>query len=704
MKIELPSMERMSQTGSGLLRIIQNNDIPLMDLFIREGFQNSLDAACTNKKEPVKIDVIYDDFNVRGFANQLEGIEDDLLAKNVDSTKYLAIRDSNTTGLTGPMVDEDITTNDYGNLYSLVYGISKPKSTEGAGGSWGLGKTSFFKIGNGLVIYYSRIELSRYNYQSRLVVTLVEDEKSNSTILPRKKNQPSQGLAWWGEFHKPGRTKPITDERKIEEILGYFDFPLYTDEETGTAVIIPFVDEENLLKSHVRQQKSEESVSLEDLPYWYNEVESFLEKSIQRWYFPRLENPLYQGKYFELSINGEKFNKEDIEPIFKIMTDLYNVANPMGPNRSLKGSLFYPDLKYSKENITTHNFLENPSIGNLAYVKVDKKTLQETIPNNLPNAYLMTDSFNYSEGSNSPIIAYTRRPGMIVSYETEGIWLRGVEPTLPDEYILAIFVLNSPNRINKNQIADDKSIKTIEDYIRAGEKADHAEWGDIPEKLTSVVHVIRRITTNVSNKLSSKFNVKKVLYEGETKSILSGKYGQFLLPQSNFGKRATKKASKSKPSTISQRRAKPSFNVDSSNVEYTSDGIRMPFTIKSNKKSLVGFEIELLVVTEAGNIGAVSFEETGLDYPFELITANMELKYKNSTKLLNYNSSKEFSNDTASIHPLTTKNNAIFGFELRFFEPKEIDLDGVLTIDTYDKNIQLFVNCVFNELEDEDNE
>ena len=56
MKIEIAKHERMSESGSSLLRLIQNQDTPLLDLFVRESIQNSLDAA-KNSNLPVKVEI-----------------------------------------------------------------------------------------------------------------------------------------------------------------------------------------------------------------------------------------------------------------------------------------------------------------------------------------------------------------------------------------------------------------------------------------------------------------------------------------------------------------------------------------------------------------------------------------------------------------------------------------------------------------------
>ena len=77
MKIELAKIERMSQTGSSLLRLMQNNHMPILDLFIRESIQNSSDAA-KDGTDHVKIDLISGEFNSLELSKEFEGAEDRL--------------------------------------------------------------------------------------------------------------------------------------------------------------------------------------------------------------------------------------------------------------------------------------------------------------------------------------------------------------------------------------------------------------------------------------------------------------------------------------------------------------------------------------------------------------------------------------------------------------------------------------------------
>ena len=137
MKIEIAEPGRMTQSGSSLLKLIQNNNMPILDLLVRESIQNSLDA--NNEKDPyVTVEFFTGEFNKLALNDELEGIKDSLNQKYwKNEYKYIAIRDSNTVGLTGKMHYDEVTDNQYGNLLKLIYEISKPQETEGAGGSWG---------------------------------------------------------------------------------------------------------------------------------------------------------------------------------------------------------------------------------------------------------------------------------------------------------------------------------------------------------------------------------------------------------------------------------------------------------------------------------------------------------------------------------------------------------------------------------------
>lgn len=184
MKIEIAEPGRMTQSGSSLLKLIQNNNMPILDLLVRESIQNSLDAK-NEKDSYVTVEFLTGEFNKISLNRELEGITDSLNKKYwKNEYKYIAVRDSNTVGLTGKLHYDEVTDNQYGNLLKLIYEISKPQEAEGAGGSWGLGKTIYFRVGIGLVIYYSRIINEQEQYESRLAATLVENEMETDSLIP----------------------------------------------------------------------------------------------------------------------------------------------------------------------------------------------------------------------------------------------------------------------------------------------------------------------------------------------------------------------------------------------------------------------------------------------------------------------------------------------------------------------------------------
>lgn len=290
MKIEIAEHGRMTESGSSLLRLIQNQDMPLLDLLVRESVQNSLDAL-TGQAEKVNVDISVGEFKATELNRHFEKIENGLNRRYAvanGKAKFISVRDSNTVGLTGPVRYSEVKNNDFGHLLKLVYEICKPQSNEGAGGSWGLGKTIYFRLGIGLVIYYSRI-YQNGTYQSRLAACLVENENKPGSLIPYGAGV-KRGIAWWGK--KDGimsnDTIPLDNEVEIEKILRVFGIKPYAKKETGTTIIIPYINESELLNEVYATNEP-----AENKPYWANSVPEYLKIALQRWYAPRLLNTSY---------------------------------------------------------------------------------------------------------------------------------------------------------------------------------------------------------------------------------------------------------------------------------------------------------------------------------------------------------------------------------------------------------------------------
>ena len=62
LSVDIAKVDRMAQSGSSLLRLIQNDELPILDLLVRESLQNSLDAK-NSRSSHVNIDL-----SIKGFS------------------------------------------------------------------------------------------------------------------------------------------------------------------------------------------------------------------------------------------------------------------------------------------------------------------------------------------------------------------------------------------------------------------------------------------------------------------------------------------------------------------------------------------------------------------------------------------------------------------------------------------------------------
>lgn len=519
---QLDPTANMGQVGSSVLRAIQNNSDPLIDLFIRESIQNSLDAGDKNVSVPyVSVDFIVKEFKSNELNLSLEGMSDILNDRFPDEYyKFIAVKDTNTTGLTGPLKRSEVRDNKYGNLQKLVYHVGKPQEELGAGGSWGYGKTLYYRISQiGLVIYYSRIKKEDGKYESRLCAVMCEDEKSEAAMLPpNDKNNNKSGIAWWGDIDDELNTCPITDENKILEFLKIFGITPYVNDEVGTIVIIPYINEQALLNENT----VELSLDFGDDSFLNTEKLSLEEEfrvAIQRWYSPRLNNPQYQSyyekngkivKYLKASINGDEITIDQMSPIFKCIQELYNSA-----------------IKKMDDEVTPNEIINtevisyyDKRVGVFAYTLIKKEDLTVNVKS--PYSFLNIDHDNKQD--NIPIVCMTRQPGMIVEYNPSS-W-SNLPVTHEEDIIVALFVLDSTQILS---FPDDQYKIELEEYVRQSECADHLGWQDHAIKdYSRRIRCIGKITNHCCNILNEKFSIKKENEDAKTLSGLSVLLGKIL--------------------------------------------------------------------------------------------------------------------------------------------------------------------------------
>lgn len=611
MRIEIAREGRMDMSGKGLLRAIQNDNMPLLDLFVRESVQNSLDAYRKDSE------VVFVDFGVREFNNEdlaceLEGIRNNLLEQYSNKEcKYLFVRDRGTEGLTGPLHFTEHEAGEKRNLLKLVYEIAKPQESKDSGGSWGYGKTIYFRMGIGLVIYYSRVKTDNGRYQSRLAACLVEDENKRDALLKNPELNSRRGLAWWGkEYHfKSGSieetgTIPETSEEKISNILSIFGFEEFSEDETGTAIIIPYINEDSLLRNNI-------STDSRMIVPWSKSISEYIKIAVQRWYIGRLNNPIYstiqKQPWLRVAINGIGLSKLEISEPFAKIQELYNMALT-----GAKG-----DKDFFCEPIKLRNYFEREVAGHIAYKMFSPEEMGMNPPINNPSPFIFVKNENgqddYKDGD--IILTYFRKPGMAVTYDTCGEWVNRIKCNNENtgNILIAVFVLNSGNRFKNDAI---KELETIEDYFRASEKADHAAWFDINVNDVNP-RLLNKIQQGVRKRINETYK-EPITTTEEKSSSLSKMFGEFLLPPQGFGKRAcrvTKGSEKYSEGILGQRR-NVRLTVKQQEAQMKNRILTLPI-IMEIERPVDNVILTLEVAADGNSIPIAHWEEkTGIEVPF----------------------------------------------------------------------------------------
>ena len=680
MDIEIALPGKMSESGSSLLKLIQNNSTPTIDLLVRESIQNSLDAYDENSENKfVEVQFNIGEFESYNLCKQLKGITANLKHKFPNSTyKYLSIRDLHTVGLTGELKYDNVKNNEYGNLIKLVYEISKPQQNEGAGGFWGLGKTIYFRVGIGLVLYYSRIKNTNGKYESRLAATLIEDENSNDSMIPLYQNKNKRGIAWWGEKIAENTTCPITDENEIRAILDIFNIPTYVSDETGTTVIIPYIDEQQLVKSN--------QIEYDDINrYWLKDLESYFKIAIQKWYAPRLNNSKYEyGKFLRVKINGKCIKNDGMEPVFRIVQSLYKQATT-----GEKAEYFIDNnIESYVEDINLRGLNKGQMAGRIAYVKVNKKQLWMVQPENKPSPYMYLNLPLTSNERNKPIICFTRKPGMIVSYEQMGPWVDGIPSVDGDEFIIGVFKLNSKNEY---KLKNTKKL-LLEEYARRSENADHISWCDYSIDNDNV-NIVFKIQKQVKTKISKRFLENESQNVETFNSGLGKLLGDTLLPPEDFGKKPSSKKSKNGGGSGKQiqNHKKATFTVNGAAVKYLKNGMQIPMSLKTKSGFSTG-TIEMSIDSSIKTITIPEWEESLNKSSYSMqnvqIIVDKVDNTENRSKLVLNEKNRNKSNEFLNAKLVFTKKNTGYIVEIDCLKKCKLEMSIYLDINVNGKNLK----------------
>ena len=633
-------------------RGLQDHGRPILDSLVREAIQNSLDAASNDCTDGfVEVDFDTKDFEISRLTQHLEGLECINNRPNIPN-RYLAIRDKNTKGLTGNFFDEK------SNLKKLVASYMQNQEQSGAGGSCGQGKTLYFRLGLGLVLFYSRILVGPGKYESLIYAVLIQDPDptSKKTIFPNINGSNPKGIVVWGKpiEGRHGEVQETRDEATINNILEALNYSPFSGEETGTAVIIPFINEEKLLNSNREQDDSR--------PYWQNDINDYIRVAVQRWYSARLNNLMYPkffygNKWLKVRINGELLNSDYEKNFCKVLRHLYNKASSanVGKQDSIYSDYPFEDYVTEVKEIRMNNIDDNV-IGHLAYTIIPRSDLDSDY-----NTFYSYIDINAEHGT--PIVTYCRKPGMNISYEKTEPWVPNIK-LAEDDYLIAYFVLKSSAKV---KVARNL---TIEDYIRDGEQATHDNWYDIeiqeeygPTKQCkqSFVRILSgkikdEIKEAISPSLASTAQRKKIDGLGDL-------FGKVFLK--NFlNSKSGRAVDASKKNILGSKRSKSAKNVSQNiHVSYSTDGdVIIDITLKTSKqRKSRGCDVEFNILSASGKLSFDQWhKEVDSPLPFKLVSIDYNL-----TKI---DDLKTNDNDLLNINKLYSSANCLYGISLRFVD------------------------------------
>lgn len=674
MDLELYKAEKLNQKGSSLRKSIQNNNTPILDLLVREALQNSLDAKDSVKTHKyVNVDFTVGDFDRKAMERELPGV---CFSGKDWGKRFIAVRDSYTNGLTGDYEDKS------SNLFKLVYGIMEAQQAAGAGGSWGIGKTIYFRVGTGLVIYYSRVKCGDH-YESLLAADFVEDETGRDAILPPV-DGVRYGIAFWGKMIRgKDSVKETRDERTIGRMLEAFGLEPFENDTTGTVIIIPYINEEALLKDNVT---IDDEGAAYDSPWWMDNVPDFIRISVQRWYSARLANRKYIGKYLNVSVNGMPITKRDMEPFFKLTQALYNKAALTIANSEDAETVSFPDTEIFCEEIRVNKQIYPNEAGRIAFAKVSREQLGMVSPDNNPSPYVYVKSSYDEDDFGKPIIMYCRKPGMVVSYEIKDSgWVSGIPDTGEGEFLVGFFVLNSDPLLQ-----DIDSEMTLEEYVRKTEKADHCAWEDCALG-TVKPYILAKIKRNVARKVAAAYEAPVEEDDKSEDSGLGTLLGRILLPPEGFGRRPSQTPAR-EPGTESttHRNIRYTYFVS----EFTPDGIVVSLRASTGKRSASSFGFEFKMDSVTGPISAATWEEEMcLDLPFVLENVGLTVNRLDGKRLGTehlVNEPGESSFGQLELQGITSGKGSWHGLSAMFADgaSHQFDVDLTLTVSVARKDVK----------------
>lgn len=623
-----------SSYGSGALKALQNDHIPEVDLLVRESIQNSSDASLSEPYNSFYVNFNYSKFKparLNAILEDITGILDNKFPD--DEADYLEIRDMKTSGLTGKTKVSEIDPLDHGNFFKLVFDTGKEQTNNDggkAGGSWGYGKSVYFRVGIGLVIFYSHIK-TETGYESRLIAALVEREGTSNSLLSQIRTD-SIGRAWWGRLYgsREDEIGPITDESEIKEILDIFGIEPFLSDETGTSIIIPYIDKVALMEG-IFPENCDISPDIIAMCSFKDDIVEYTKLAVQKWYAPKLDNKRLIGysdqKRLVVRVNEEPVRFQDMRPLFQLVQELYTSAL----SANSKGKQTYISEKFDgiKCIQIPSAKIEGGMAGNVATIIVDSSELGSTGAIIPPRAYLRM--FN-TLSNNDPIVMFARAAGIVLDYKVDTEWTKGlIKPEGEKSYLISFFVPDCSRQVKRSAWDSGLERNDFGEYLRRCEKSDHMDWNDESRQT-----IVTNIKNQVVKKINNCYKKQDTSELAGAASRLSGKLGRRLLPKLGYGRKSGGGSGGSGGGSgkISN------FVLELSSGTFEGNSVSMEFKM-TFKNSLKEILLGLFVESEVGVVDAKTWaSDIGTAFPITVpLICNCQTYAVNSKKTESFDAS-----------------------------------------------------------------
>jgi hypothetical protein len=233
-----------SIAGTASTKLLYGSDMDDLTVMLRESVQNSWDARGESKL--IRYSFTGIELSKQEIDNLRSCIGDETYGGRVaDEIKKkncaLQIADIGTVGLTGDKT-YDNNHSDLSRFLKFVFEVGNTQQGSGAGGSFGYGKASLYKVSQtGTVAIYSRIR-DGLEFEERFIIKSInrfEDFRDNGS-----------GVFWWGErIHKPQDDARATSLLPVtgsiaNEIARSVGMQTLDGHETGTVLMVyaPYLD------------------------------------------------------------------------------------------------------------------------------------------------------------------------------------------------------------------------------------------------------------------------------------------------------------------------------------------------------------------------------------------------------------------------------------------------------------------------------